>query len=79
MVATTMTSKGRITIPSDVRKAMRIASGDRIEFVEVGPGRFEIVATSGSVLDLKGMFGPVRRVALEEMDKVIVSGACSDE
>ena len=43
MSAATITSKGQITIPADVRKALRVEAGDRVEFVEVESGRFELV------------------------------------
>ena len=76
MSAATVTSKGQITIPADVRRTLHIAAGDRVEFVETGPGRFEMVAATGSVRDLKGVAGPRERaVSLEEMDEAIAAGA----
>lgn len=76
MTTATLTSKGQITIPRAVRERLDVEAGDRVEFVEVGPGRFEIVAASGSVRDLKGMFGPARRVvSLDEMNEAIAAGA----
>ena len=78
MAAATVTSKGQITIPACVRRALRVESGDRVEFVEVGPGRFEIVAATGSVTELKGMFGPIDRpVSIEEMNEAIAAGGSS--
>ena len=78
MSAATVTTKGQITIPADVRRALRLASGDRVEFVEVEPGRFEIVAATGSVRDLAGVLGPVERsVTIEDMNEATVSGAVS--
>ncbi len=80
MPSATVTTKGQITIPADVRRTLRVASGDRIEFVEVGPGRFEILAANGSVRDLKGIVGArARTVSLEEMDAAIVSAATDPE
>jgi hypothetical protein len=32
-------------------------TGDRAEFVEVAPGRFECVALTRNATELKGMFG----------------------
>jgi len=78
MAAATVTSKGQITIPADVRRALRVSSGDRVEFVEIEPGRFEIIAATGSVRELKGMFGPRKRsVSLDEMNEAIASTGSS--
>ena len=78
MAAATVTSKGQITIPAEVRRALRVASGDRVEFVEIEPGRYEIIAATGSVRELKGMFGPAKhRVSIEEMNEIIASKGSS--
>ena len=72
MPTATLTSKGQITIPADVRQSLNVEAGDRIEFVQVEPGRFELVAATQSVSALKGMFGKAkRRVSIEEMNTVI--------
>jgi len=78
MSAATVTSKGQITIPVDVRLALRIEAGDRVEFVEVEPGRFELVPATRSVKDLKGMFGkPSRTVSVQEMHQAIAKRGAS--
>lgn len=72
MPTATVTSKGQITLPAGVRRALRLEAGDRVEFVEVGPGRFEVVPVTASVRDVKGMFGkPPRIVSIDEMNRVI--------
>jgi AbrB family looped-hinge helix DNA binding protein len=77
MSTATITSKGQITIPADVRRALDVGTGDRVEFVQVEPGRFELVAATRSVRELKGRFGrPARVVSIEEMNAAIeVKGA----
>jgi len=55
MSTATITSKGQITIPAVVRAALGVEAGDRIEFVQVEPGRFELVASTQSVSALKGL------------------------
>jgi len=68
----TLTSKGQITIPADVRRALNVQTGDRVEFVQVQPGRFEMVAATRSVRELKGMFGkPARSLSIEDMNRVL--------
>lgn len=72
MATATLTGKGQITIPVEVRQALRLDAGDRVEFVEVQQGRFEIVPATRSVTALKGMFGkPKRTVSIEEMNAAI--------
>lgn len=74
MTTATVTTKGQITIPANVRQALQVEAGDRVEFVEVAPGRFEFVAVTWSVRDLKGMFGKsARRVSIEDMNKAIAA------
>ena len=74
MASATVTSKGQITIPAKVRRALQIEPGDRVEFVEVDPGRFEVVAATHSVTELKGMFGKAtKRVSIEDMNKAIAA------
>lgn len=72
MATATLTGKGQITIPIEVSQALRLDAGDRVAFVEVEPGRFEIVPATRSVTALKGMFGkPKRTVAIDETSAAI--------
>ena len=74
MTTATLTSKGQITIPVDVRRALNVQTGDRVEFVQVQPGRFELVAATRSVRELKGMFGKATRsVSIEDMNRTIAA------
>jgi AbrB family looped-hinge helix DNA binding protein len=78
MSSATITSKGQVTIPIDVRQSLRLEAGDRVEFVEVEPGRFEIVPSTRSVKELKGMFGKTAKVvSVEEMNRAIAKRGAS--
>ncbi|MBC7683181.1 MAG: AbrB/MazE/SpoVT family DNA-binding domain-containing protein [Ferruginibacter sp.] len=78
MTTATISSKGQITIPADVRQAMQVDTGDRVEFVELEPGRYEFVAATRSVTQLKGMFGTaVKTVSIEEMNQAIAARGAS--
>ncbi len=57
MTTATLTSKGQITIPADVRHDLKVDAGDRVEFIQIAPGRYEFVAATQNVTALKGMFG----------------------
>jgi antitoxin PrlF len=72
MTTATITSKGQITIPSEVRQALQVSTGDRVEFVEVEPGQFLFMAANRSVTELKGMFGKAKQaVSIEDMNRAI--------
>ena len=72
MTTASPTSKGQITIPAAVREALGVGAGDRVEFVEVAPGRYEFIAATRSVRALKGMFGKTRKsVSIETMNAAI--------
>jgi AbrB family looped-hinge helix DNA binding protein len=74
MATATLSSKGQITIPAEVRRALQVEIGDRVEFVEVEPGRFEIVAATRSVTELRGLFGKHRKpVSIEAMNAAIAA------
>ena len=77
MATATVTSKGQITIPAQVRTALGVDAGDRIEFVEVERGQFAIVAATRSVQELKGLFQGKRskRVSIAEMNAAIARRA----
>ena len=78
MTIATLTSKGRITIPAPVREALGVGTGDRIEFYEVAPGRYEFIAAARPVIALKGMFTKPRRlVSIAAMNTVIVKRGAS--
>lgn len=72
MSTATLTSKGQITIPVDVRNDLKVDAGDRVEFVQIAPGRYEFVAATTEVAALKGMFGPTKKVvSIESMNAAI--------
>lgn len=72
MTTATLTSKGQITIPAEVRQALKVDAGDRVEFVQIAPGRYEFVAATQNVSELKGLFGkPTKSVSINDMNKAI--------
>ncbi len=72
MTMATLTSKGQITVPVAVREALGVGTGDRVEFLEITPGRYEFIAATRPVTALKGMFGKARRpVSIAKMNDII--------
>jgi AbrB family looped-hinge helix DNA binding protein len=78
MATATLTSKGQITIPAEVRQVLGVDTGDRVEFVALAPGRYEFIAATRSVTALKGMFGkPRKAVSIEAMNVAIAKRGAS--
>jgi antitoxin PrlF len=79
MTAATLTSKGQLTLPKDVRVALGVGPGDRVDFVRMEDGNFAVLPATHSVKKLKGIISrPKKAVSLEDMDKAIARGASSE-
>lgn len=61
MPATTISSKGQVTIPVRVRAALGLDAGDRVEFVELQKEQFAITTAARALKELKGMFRHKRK------------------
>jgi hypothetical protein len=49
-----------------------VDAGDRVEFVQIAPDRYEFVAAKREVTALKGMFGAAKKqVSVEAMNEAI--------
>jgi AbrB family looped-hinge helix DNA binding protein len=75
MSQATVTTKGQITIPAAVRANMKVGAGDKIEFVELGNGKYELIAVTREAKTLKGLFKSSRAVSVEEMNQAISESA----
>jgi len=76
MTSATVTSKGQVTIPVDVRVKLGLRPGSRLAFVPTDNGRYEIHLQAASIQDLKGVVPrPSSLVTLDDMDEAIAAGA----
>lgn len=76
MTSATVTSKGQVTIPVDVRTELDLRPGSRLAFVRTRTGGYEIHAEGASIQDLKGaVTRPSGSVSLHDMDEAIAAGA----
>jgi AbrB family looped-hinge helix DNA binding protein len=75
MTTATITSKSQITIPAAVRTELHIGPGDRIEFVRISDGRYEVVAATQDVTRLRGVIKANKIVTVEEMNAAIKTRA----
>jgi antitoxin PrlF len=72
----TLSSKGQLTLPVEVRRALHISAGDRLDVVLCENNRVELIPLSRSVRELKGMLPkPDKPVSLEDMDSAIRDAA----
>lgn len=70
----TVTSKGQITIPADVRKALGLETGSVVDFVPTGHGTYEMVPRTTSIMDLAGALPHHGRpISIEEMNEGIAA------
>jgi AbrB family looped-hinge helix DNA binding protein len=76
MSIATVTSKGQVTIPLEVRERLGIRQGTRVEFLETADGSYEFVAVTGSIAALSGLLqwnGPP--MTIEQMNDGIAEAA----
>jgi AbrB family looped-hinge helix DNA binding protein len=78
MPTSKLTSKGQITLPQAVRRALGLEAGDKVDFVQV-KGGYKLIPLRKDVRALKGRFaGRIERpVSLEEMDEAIAEAAAA--
>jgi len=79
MQESTVTIKGQTTLPRDVRRALGLASGDKVRYV-ILDGEVRLLK-SRPVNALAGMLArPGRKpVSLDEMEAAISAGAAADD
>ena len=59
MSEATVTSKGQITIPVDIRQSLGLQAQDRVTFTPMPDGTVVLRAKTKSILDLRGLLQPV--------------------
>jgi AbrB family looped-hinge helix DNA binding protein len=73
MATATITSKGQITLPKEVRDYFHLREGDRVEFLIEPEGRVELRPVSASLMSLYGILHRpgMGSASLEEMDEAV--------
>ncbi|MGC9947610.1 MAG: AbrB/MazE/SpoVT family DNA-binding domain-containing protein [Bryobacteraceae bacterium] len=76
IVASTVTSKGQITIPKQIRDRLRLEPGDRVEFQVDRQGQIIMRAKDVDIRELKGILRGTRKTpaTVEEMNEAIARG-----
>lgn len=72
MADATMTSKGQITLPKEIRLKLGLKRGDRVRFVIEDDGRVRLLPAKRDVSELLGILPkPKRKMSLAELDEVV--------
>ncbi|MBW1809490.1 MAG: AbrB/MazE/SpoVT family DNA-binding domain-containing protein [Deltaproteobacteria bacterium] len=79
MAAATLTSKGQITIPKEIRDALGLESGDRVAFRLREDGVVEIHLETLDLTSLHGILKSKKRgVSLDDMDRDVAREAAGE-
>jgi AbrB family looped-hinge helix DNA binding protein len=79
MPTATLSSKGRITIPKDVRAKLNLKPGSRISFVIDPSGSITLTPLAWDFRSLRGIVRSKRKrtISIEEMNDAIARGYAS--
>lgn len=71
-----VTSKGQITIPAEVRRALGLRAGSRVDFVRMDDSSYSIAPATRSISAVKGLVAPPpSAVTVEQTDDAVAAGA----
>ncbi|WP_448003757.1 AbrB/MazE/SpoVT family DNA-binding domain-containing protein [Agromyces bauzanensis] len=79
MPVATMTSKGQITVPKEVRDDLHLTAGSKVLFVKLRSGHYRIVPRTGKVQDLGGMLYDPNEppMTIHEIEDAIAEGGAA--
>lgn len=77
MAIATVTSKGQVTIPKQVREDLNLTAGSQVMFVRLPDGQYRLSPRTGSVDDWIGILhdASTAPLSIEEIDDAISRGA----
>jgi antitoxin PrlF len=79
MATATLTSKGQITLPKELRDALGLVAGHRVVFRLRPDGVVEMNPATVDLMSLCGILKPKKRgVKLEDMEEAIAAGATEE-
>lgn len=73
----TITSKGQVTIPKEIRDYLKLDTGSKVEFVIDGSGEVNVISLNIPVSALSGILHPqgMKATSIEEMEEAIAEAA----
>jgi antitoxin PrlF len=72
MSTATLTTKGQLTLPKEIRDDLALKPGDKVEFIKIG-NRYHLIPRNKRISDFAGILGnPLgRTVSVEEMNEAV--------
>ena len=80
MATATVTSKGQMTLPKNVRDDLGLRPGDKVEFIK-RDGKYMIMPRNVSVASLAGILGksPVGPMSIDEEEEAYAAALAEDD
>ncbi len=79
MVTATMSSKGQVTIPVELRRKLRLHAGSKVDFIENKAGELVLRPRTG---DIRALYGIVKYdgppITIEQMDEALLDAVAKD-
>lgn len=81
MPTTTLTSKGQLTLPREIRKHLKVGTGDRLDFVIHPDGTVGVQPLKRDVRELRGIFHRpgAKPLTIKEMDDAIAEHLAEED
>lgn len=73
-LVSTVTQKGQVTIPKDVRDSLHLVTGDKVEFIHNDRGEIVIKPVTRKVAEVAGILSKYKKakpLSIEAMDQAI--------
>jgi antitoxin PrlF len=74
MITSTISSKGQVTIPKEIREFLKVGTSEKIIFIPLEEGKVLLTNRKNPAAALFGMLNhrrPVKPVSIKEMDSAI--------
>ncbi|MGH9361884.1 MAG: AbrB/MazE/SpoVT family DNA-binding domain-containing protein [Thermoanaerobaculia bacterium] len=81
MPTATITSKGQVTLPKEVREHLHVGEGDRVDFVIDESGSVHVVPLMRSAMELYGIvpFRGEKPPTIEELHEEVLDAVAEDD